>query len=58
MPLAVVRVKLRLPTSFMINWTMRLSGSKRKLQVQAALTVVIDVIKEFVWFIIDYEEEW
>jgi len=38
----------------MIYWTMRLSGSKRKLQVQAALTVVIDVIKESVWFIIVY----
>ena len=59
LPLAVVRVKLILPTSSMIKRTMCLSGSNRSnLQVQAALTVVIDVIKEFVWFIIDYEEEW
>jgi len=57
--LAVVRVNLILPTSSMIKRTMCLSGSNRSnLQVQAALTVVIDVIKEFVWFIIDYEEEW
>jgi len=45
-PLAVVRVKLRLPTSSMIKRTMRLSGSNRSnLQVQAALIAVSDVIK-------------
>jgi len=45
-------VKLRLPTSSLINHNMRLSGSNcSNLQVQAALTAVTDVIKESVWFI-------
>jgi len=53
LPLAVARVKLRLPTSSMTKRTMSLSGSNRSnLQVKAALTAVTDVIKEFVWFII------
>ena len=43
-PLAVVRVKLQLPSSSMIKRTM--SGSNRNnLQVQDALTVMSDVIK-------------
>ena len=59
LPLAVVRVKLILPTSSMIKRTMCLSSSNRSnSQLQAALIVVIDVITGFVWFIIDYEEEW
>jgi len=50
--LAVVREKLRLPTSSVIKRTMRLSGSNRSnLQVQAALTAITDVIKESVWFV-------
>jgi len=49
LPLAVVRVKLRLPKSSMIKRIMRLSSSNRSnLQVQAALTAVT------VWFIIVY----
>ena len=47
LPLAVVRVKLRLPTSSMINWTIQLSSSNRSnLQAQATSTAVTDVIKE------------
>jgi len=43
--LAVVRVKLRLPTSSMIKRTTRLSNSNRRnLQAQAALTAVTDAI--------------
>ena len=50
--LAVMREKRRLPTSSVINQTVRLSGSNRSnLQVQAALTAIADVIKESVWFI-------
>jgi len=45
LPLAVVRVKLRLPTSSIINWAVLLSGTNRSnLQVQAASTAVSDVI--------------
>jgi len=52
LPLAVVRAKVRLPTSSMIKRTVRLSGSNRtNLQVQVALTAVTDVIKETSWFI-------
>ena len=55
LPLAVVSVKLRLPTSSMTKRTMSLSGSYRSnLQVQGALTAVTDVIKESVWFILVY----
>jgi len=51
----VVREKLRLPTSSMINWTMRLSGRNRSnLLVQAALTAMTDFIKESIWFIFVY----
>ena len=46
LPLAVVSVKLRLPTSSMIKQTMRLSSSNHtNLLLQAALTVVNDVTK-------------
>jgi len=39
----------------MIKWTIHLSGSNcRNLQVQAALIAVTDIMKESVWFIIDY----
>jgi len=49
LPLAVVRVKLRLLTSSMIKQIMRLSGSNRSnLQVPAVFTAVSDVLKESV----------
>jgi len=51
--LAMVRLKLRLVTSSMIERNIRLSGSNRSnLQIQGALTAVTDVINEFLWFII------
>jgi len=59
LPLAVVRVRLRLSTSSMNKRTTCLSGSDRSnVQVKAALTAVPDAIyniffrKESVWFII------
>ena len=46
LPLAMVSVKLRLPTSSMINRTMRLSSSNHtNLLLQAGLIVVNDVTK-------------
>jgi len=51
--LPIERVKLQLPPSSMITYTMRLSGRNcSNLQVEAALTAATDVIKEPVWFII------
>jgi len=50
LPLAVVREKLQLPTSSVINQTVRLSGNNRSnLRVQAALTA-ITVCHIFVYF--------
>jgi len=46
LPLLVVRVKLRLPTSSMFELTMHLSGNNHSnLQVQATLTAMADIIR-------------
>jgi len=48
-------VKLRLPTNPMIKRTMHLPGSNHSnLQVQAAVTAVTAIIKEYVCFIVVY----